>query len=104
MILKNKSVLVTGGAGFIGSNICEVLIEQNNKVRCLDNFITGKKENISHIQGHPNFELIEGGIISEQSAELDGKDMSNVSQIERDFKKTIFLNTLSREITISLSP
>ena len=66
MILKNKSVLVTGGAGFIGSNICEVLIKQNNKVKCLDNFITGKKENISHLLNHPNFELIEGDIRNEK--------------------------------------
>ena len=44
--LKDKSVLVTGGAGFIGSNLIEVLLAQNNKVTCLDNFATGKRENI----------------------------------------------------------
>ena len=42
MILTNKSVLVTGGAGFIGSNLCEKLVDQNNKVVCLDNLLTGK--------------------------------------------------------------
>ena len=62
MILENKSVLVTGGAGFIGSNLCEVLLSQNNHVRCLDNFITGKRENISHLQDHSKFEFIEGDI------------------------------------------
>ena len=46
MSLENKKVLVTGGAGFIGSNIVEYLLNKNNKVTCLDNFITGKKENV----------------------------------------------------------
>jgi len=59
-IIKNKTVLVTGGAGFIGSNICETLLKQNNKVVCLDNFITGKKDNINHLQDDANFILIEG--------------------------------------------
>ena len=75
MILENKSVLVTGGAGFIGSNICEVLIQQNNKVRCLDNFITGKNENISHLQDHPNFELIEGDIRDEECCNASTKNI-----------------------------
>ena len=44
--LKNKKILVTGGAGFIGSNLIEVLLQKGNKVVCLDNFSTGKKENI----------------------------------------------------------
>ena len=42
--MKNKTILVTGGAGFIGSNLCEVLLKKNNKVICLDNFTTGKKK------------------------------------------------------------
>ncbi len=75
MILENKSVLVTGGAGFIGSNICEVLIQQNNKVSCLDNFITGKKENISHILDHPNFLLIEGDIRDEECCNTSTKNI-----------------------------
>ena len=48
MSLENKNLLITGGAGFIGSNLCEYFIEKNNKVVCLDNLITGKKENINH--------------------------------------------------------
>ena len=44
--LSNKTILVTGGAGFIGSNLCETLLEKENKVVCLDNFATGKRENI----------------------------------------------------------
>ncbi len=54
--------LVTGGAGFIGSNICEALLGQGYKVRCLDNFSTGKRENIEGFINHANFELIEGDI------------------------------------------
>ena len=44
--LSNKTILVTGGAGFIGSNLCEALLNSDNKVVCLDNFATGKRENI----------------------------------------------------------
>ena len=60
--LRNKKILVTGGAGFIGSNLCEILIEKKNKVVCLDNFLTGKLENLDKIINHPNFTLIEGDI------------------------------------------
>lgn len=59
---KEHSILVTGGAGFIGSNLCEALLDNGNKVTCLDNFSTGKRENIAHLQSNPNFKLIEGDI------------------------------------------
>ena len=61
-MIENKQVLVTGGAGFIGSNLCENLLEHGNKVTCMDNFLTGKKSNIAHLIGHGNFTLIEGDI------------------------------------------
>ena len=60
--LSNKTILVTGGAGFIGSNLCEALLEKRNKVVCLDNFATGKRENIAHLTADDNFTLIEGDI------------------------------------------
>ncbi|MCT4604345.1 MAG: SDR family NAD(P)-dependent oxidoreductase, partial [Marinifilum sp.] len=60
--ITNSIVLVTGGAGFIGSNLCEVLLQQANKVICLDNFSTGYRENINNFLTHPNFSLIEGDI------------------------------------------
>ena len=61
-LLKNSKVLVTGGAGFIGSNLIESFLEAGNKVVCLDNFSTGSKKNISEYMSHPSFSLIEGDI------------------------------------------
>lgn len=60
--LSGKKILVTGGAGFIGSNLCEALLEKKNQVVCLDNFATGKRKNISHLLLDSNFTLIEGDI------------------------------------------
>ncbi len=60
--LSNKTILVTGGAGFIGSNLCEALLKKGNKVVCLDNFATGKRENVEEFLEDPNFILIEGDI------------------------------------------
>ncbi|NLF07414.1 MAG: SDR family oxidoreductase [Pirellulaceae bacterium] len=53
-----KRILVTGGAGFLGSHLCERLLEQGHDVICLDNFFTSQKSNIVHLLGRPNFELI----------------------------------------------
>ncbi len=58
----NYRILVTGGAGFIGSNLCESLLENGNSVSCLDNFATGKRSNISHLLSNGNFTLLEGDI------------------------------------------
>ncbi|WP_421809245.1 SDR family oxidoreductase [Flagellimonas sp.] len=58
----DHKILVTGGAGFIGSNLCEALLKNGNTVRCLDNFATGKRENIEPFLSNPNFTLIEGDI------------------------------------------
>ncbi len=61
-MIKNKKILVTGGAGFIGSNLCETLLERNNEVICLDNFLTGKEKNIKEFLENKNFRLIEGDV------------------------------------------
>ena len=60
--LTNKKILVTGGAGFIGSNLCEALLDKGNKVICLDNFSTGKRENLEQLLKDTNFTLLEGDI------------------------------------------
>tara|TARA_B100000886_G_C20416488_1_gene489478 strand:- start:1119 stop:2102 length:984 start_codon:yes stop_codon:yes gene_type:complete len=60
--LSDKTILVTGGAGFIGSNLCEALINRKNKVVCLDNFATGKIENIKQLLMNANFTHIDGDI------------------------------------------
>lgn len=57
-----KKILITGGAGFIGSHLCERLLNEGNKIICLDNFFTGQMENISHLISNPNFEIIEHDI------------------------------------------
>lgn len=59
-----KKILVTGGAGFIGSHLCERLLNEGNKVICLDNFFTGSKENMMPMIGHPDFELVERDVTS----------------------------------------
>lgn len=61
-MINNKKILVTGGAGFIGSNLVEELLRLGNIVTCLDNFATGKRENIQPFLSNPNFTLIEGDI------------------------------------------
>ena len=55
---EQKSVLVTGGAGFLGSFLCEQLLERGHEVLCVDNFFTGGKRNIEHLLDHPRFELM----------------------------------------------
>ena len=61
-LLKNKKILVTGGAGFIGSNLCEYLVKCVAEVRCLDNFATGHLHNIEPLLARDNFSLIKGDI------------------------------------------
>ncbi len=67
----NKKVLVTGGAGFIGSHLCKRLLEENNEVLCLDNYFTGNKMNVLSLLDNPLFELIRHDIVNPYIAEVD---------------------------------
>ena len=56
--MTRKQILVTGGAGFLGSHLCERLLEEGHDVLCVDNFFTGTKENIVHLLADPHFEFL----------------------------------------------
>ncbi len=66
-----KKVLVTGGAGFIGSHLCDALIDQGNEVICADNYFTGSKSNIKHLFANPNFEAIRHDVTMPLYIEVD---------------------------------
>ena len=66
-----KKILVTGGAGFIGSHLCETLLNQGNEVICLDNYFTGSKQNIIHLLNNPYFELIRHDVTMPFFIEVD---------------------------------
>jgi UDP-glucuronate decarboxylase len=66
-----KKILVTGGAGFIGSHLCERLLNEGNEVICLDNFFTGSKQNILHLKQYPYFEFIRHDITMPFFIEVD---------------------------------
>lgn len=65
-----QPVLVTGGAGFLGSHLCDRLIGLGHEVICVDNFFTGRKANIEHLLGHPRFELIRHDIVHSLTVEV----------------------------------
>ncbi len=71
MSTKGARVLVAGGAGFLGSHLCDRLIAEGAEVLCLDNFFTGSKKNISHLIGNPSFELIRHDIVQPIFLEVD---------------------------------
>ncbi|MEI8383919.1 MAG: UDP-glucuronic acid decarboxylase family protein, partial [Planctomycetota bacterium] len=66
-----RSILVTGGAGFLGSHLCERLLERGDNVICLDNFFTGRKQNVTHLLANPRFELIRHDIVHPIYIEAD---------------------------------
>jgi UDP-glucuronate decarboxylase len=68
---QRQTVLVTGGAGMLGSHLCEELLKDGHEVLCLDNFYTGNKDNVAHLIGHPHFELIRHDIIQPFEADVD---------------------------------
>ena len=67
-----KRILVSGGAGFIGSHLCTRLVNEGHDVICLDNFFTGSKDNIKHLMGNHHFEVVRHDVTYPYSAEVDG--------------------------------
>src|SRR3989337_4188018 len=66
-----ERILVTGGAGFIGSHLCERLLARGDEVLCVDNFFTSRRQNISHLFGHPSFEFMRHDITWPLYVEVD---------------------------------
>ena len=99
--LSDKNILVTGGAGFIGSNLSEVLLEKGNKVVCLDNFATGKRANIAHFLSNPMFTLIEGDIrnLNDCKGAVEGVDyvlhQAALGSVPRSIKDPITSNDVN---------
>ncbi|HKJ67703.1 MAG TPA: NAD-dependent epimerase/dehydratase family protein, partial [bacterium] len=66
-----KKILITGGAGFLGSHLCEKLLNGNNEIICVDNFYTGRKENVSHLLDNHFFEVLRHDITWPLYVEVD---------------------------------
>jgi UDP-glucuronate decarboxylase len=71
MSVTSKRVLVTGGAGFLGSHLCERLIAAGDDVLCLDNYFTGRRDNVAHLIGHPRFEIMRHDVTFPLYVEVD---------------------------------
>jgi UDP-glucuronate decarboxylase len=71
MALTRTRILVTGGAGFLGSHLCERLLAEGNDVLCVDNYFTGRKENIAHLMGNPHFETMRHDVTFPLYVEVD---------------------------------
>jgi len=69
--MNNNRCLVTGGAGFLGSHLCETLLKKEFEVLCVDNFFSGARDNILHLMGNPHFELIRHDITFPLYVEVD---------------------------------
>lgn len=69
--MERNRVLVTGGAGFVGSHLCEYLVKRGDHVICVDNLFTGSKDNVAHLLKEPNFELIRHDVVEPILLEID---------------------------------
>lgn len=99
--LVNRKVLVTGGAGFIGSNLCEDLLSSGNEVICLDNFSTGRRENIAAFLDHERFTLLEGDLreLSDCNKAVAGVDVilqqAGLGSVPRSINDPITTNSVN---------
>ncbi len=99
--MQRKNVLITGGAGFIGSNLCDYFLEKGYKVTCLDNFSTGHRKNIEHHLKNQDFKLIEGDIRNMKDCQEAVKDINYVlhqaalGSVPRSIKDPITTNDVN---------
>lgn len=106
-----QSVLVTGGAGFIGSHLCDLLIEKGYKVVCLDNLLTGSKKNVEQLLGNPNFRFIEADVCK-KNEELGDEQIDFIFHLAspaspNDYQnypeETLLVNSLGTLNTLNLA-
>lgn len=101
MKLEVKSILITGGAGFIGSNLCEYFLSKGHQVTCLDNFATGHRHNLKDFMENPNFRLIEGDIrdLSDCQKAVQGVDyvlhQAALGSVPRSIKDPVTTNDVN---------
>ena len=69
--MNRKKILITGGAGFIGSHLCQRLLNEGNEVICLDNYFTGSKDNVKHLLSNPYFELVRHDVVNPFHIDVD---------------------------------
>ena len=99
--LIDKRILITGGAGFIGSNLSEYLLKKGSYVICLDNLATGSRDNVCHLFSNPNFTFVEGDIrnISDCHAVVKGVDFvlhqAALGSVPRSIKDPITSNEVN---------
>jgi UDP-N-acetylglucosamine 4-epimerase len=99
--IKNHTLLITGGAGFIGSNLCDYFLSKGYKVVCLDNFATGHLHNLAEFINHPNFTLIEGDIrnITDCEKAVQGVDyvlhQAALGSVPRSIKDPVTTNEVN---------
>ncbi len=101
MKLEVKSILITGGAGFIGSNLCEYFLSKGHQVTCLDNFATGHRHNLKDFMENPNFRLMEGDIrdLSDCHKAVQGVDyvlhQAALGSVPRSIKDPVTTNDVN---------
>lgn len=83
-----KKILVTGGAGFVGSHLCKRLLAEGNEVICLDNYFTGSKQNIIELLENPYFELVRHDVTEPYMSEVD-EIYNSLSCISRALNTTL---------------